>query len=151
MVARKKPPAKVDQPRAVRIATAMAKESHSHKSAARWAWVAKIIERTNRAQAEWDASIRGVQIPAHLARLPVMTHPAGMSLHDDSAAALPVIPPDLDQMPAPPPMSPPIDLVDIPLSRSAFRAYERLADRGKALGVHPDVLLEHLLDEALPK
>lgn len=150
MVTNKKPPAKVDQPRAVRIAAAMAKESRTQRSAARWEWVAAIIDRTNRAQAEWDASIRNVQIPARLASLPVMTHPAGMSLHDASAAAL-VNPPDLDKMPDPPPMSAPVDVVHIELSRKAFRAYEALAQRGKTLGIHPDVLLEHLLDEALPR
>jgi hypothetical protein len=150
MVTRKKPPAKVDQPRAVRIATAMAKESHSGRSTARWAWVAAIIERTNRARAQIDASNRGVQIPASLASLPVMTHLGEMSLHDVSAAAL-VVPPDLDQMPAPPPISSPVDLVDLQLSRSAWRAYEQLAARAQALGVHRDVLLEHVLDEALPR
>lgn len=144
MVIKRRPrPAKVNQPRAIRIATAAAVEGKTPYGRERWSRIAAIIDRTNIARAEIDASLRGVEIGPALARLPVMQHLAKMSL-PDASINLHTVP-----VPKPPPKAtkPAVERAEVDLP---FLLYAKLVNRCFKNGVPVEATLERIFADLPP-
>lgn len=143
MVTKRRPPAKVNQPRAVRTATASAVEGKTPYGRERWSRISAAIARTNAARSEIDASIRGVEIGPALAKLPVMQHLAEMSLHDTTAPKL--IP--REQISGLPATDPPPERAEIELP---FLLFAKLANHCIRNGLTVEAAVERIFADLPP-